>query len=95
MLQEGVGPPNAKSWTPPTSSHSQLEETPGRAGDSPKESARAWEQAMDSSALEVLKTQLDKALNNVISSQLCREHQISWTRDLTEVLSNLNLSVVL
>lgn len=70
-----------------TSSHSQLERTAaGTAGDSPTESAAAWEQAMDSPALEVLKTQLDKALNNTASSQLCCEHEVSWTRDLQRSL---------
>lgn len=78
MLQEGVRPLNAKSWTPPSSGHSQLEgRAAGTAGDSPKESATAWERGMDSLALQVLKTQLDKALNNVVSSQLCCEQEVS------------------
>lgn len=41
-------------------------------------SAAASEQETDS--LEVLKTQLDKALNKA-SSQLCCEQEVSWTRD--------------
>lgn len=87
MLQKGVRPPNAKSWTPSTASHSQLEmKAAGTAGDSPKESAAAWEQAMDSLALVVLKTQLDKAVNNTVSSQLCCEQEVSWTRDLQRSL---------
>jgi len=87
MLQEGVGPPNTKSWTPPSSSHSQSRrKAAGVAGDAPKESAAAWEQATDSSALEVLRTQLDKVLNNAVSSQLCCEQELSWTRDLQRSL---------
>lgn len=87
MLQKGDRPPNTKSRTLPTSSLSQLErKAAGTAGDSPKESAAAWEQAMDSLALEVLKIQLDKALNNAVSSQLCCEQEVSWTRDIRRSL---------
>lgn len=58
-------------------SHKQLERTAaGTAGDSPEECCSLG-QATD--CLEVLKTQLDKSLNNKASSQLCCE-QISWTR---------------
>ena len=68
MLQEDVRPPNTKSWRPPPSSHSQLERKGAvTAGDSPKESAVAWEQAMDSPTLEVIRTKLDKVLNNAVS----------------------------
>lgn len=80
MLQEGVRPLNAKSWTPPSSSHSpsQVErKAAGTAGDSPKESATAWVQGMDSLALQVLKAQVDKALHNAVSSQLCCELEVS------------------
>lgn len=41
-------------------------------------SAAAWEQTTD--CLEFLKTQLDKALNNKASSQLCCEQVVSWIR---------------
>lgn len=58
-------------------SHKQLERTAARtAGDSP-EKCCSLGQATE--CLEVLKTQLDKALHNKASGQLCCE-QIRWTR---------------
>lgn len=78
MLREGIRTPDKVFWhVPQAATDSWRGQLHGQQV-TLQRSAAAWEQTTD--CLEFLKTQLDKALNNKASSQLCCEQVVSWIR---------------